>query len=294
MYFIIYPLLYLISLLPWSVIYVIGDGIYGLVFYVLGYRKEVVMKNLLIAFPDKTEKERLRIAKDFYHNLIDTFIETIKFLSISDKEFNKRYSSNIEVVNNFDNQGRNIQLLAGHFFNWEYVNFGVSRDGRLPFVAVYMPVSNKAFDKIIYNLRSRFGTVLIPAVDFRTKFKEYVKDCYSIGLAADQNPGSADNAHWLEFFGRLTPFVTGPEKGAKLDNMPVFFGHFYKIKRGYYHLQFELLTDTPRDFENGKLTQLYAARVEKAVRLKPANYLWSHRRWKWEFDPVKHAHLVVK
>jgi len=294
MYYIIYPLFYLISLLPWRVLYLLSDAVYGLVYYVTGYRKEVVMKNLLIAFPEKTEKERIQIAKEFYHNFTDTFIETIKLLSVSDKTFNKRYTSNIEVVNALYDSGVNVQLQAGHFFNWEYINFGVARDSRIPFVAVYMPISNKAFDKIIYNLRSRYGTILVPAVDFKTKFHQYVRGRYALGLAADQNPGSPLAAHWVNFFGRLTPFVTGPEKGAKLNNTPVFFGHFYKVKRGYYHIQFELLTDKPRDFENGKLTQLFASRVEAAIRLKPANYLWSHRRWKWEFDPEKHGHLVVK
>lgn len=294
MYYIIYPLLYLLSLLPWFVLYLLSDGIYVLIYYVFGYRKEVVMKNLLIAFPEKTEAERLRIAKEFYHNFTDTFIETIKLLSVSGKEFNKRYTSNIEIVNALYDTGINVQLQAGHFFNWEYINLGVARDSRIPFVAVYMPISNKAFDKIIYNLRSRYGTILVPAVDFKTKFHQYVRGRYALGLAADQNPGSPLAAHWVNFFGRLTPFVRGPEKGAKLNNTAVFFGHFYKVKRGYYHIQLELLTDKPRDFEDGKLTQLFASRVEEAIRLKPSNYLWSHRRWKWEFDQGKYGHLVVK
>lgn len=293
MFYITYPLLYLLSLLPWFVLYLISDGIYAMVFYVFGYRKEVVMKNLLIAFPEKTEEERLRIAKDFYHNLIDTFIETIKLLSVGNKAFNKRYTSNIEVVNELYDSGVNVQLQAGHFFNWEYINLGVARDSKIPFVAVYMPISNKAFDRIMYNLRSRYGTILVTALNFKTKFHEYVKGRYALGLAADQNPGSPLNAYWVNFFGRLTPFVTGPEKGAKLNNTPVFFGHFYKIKRGYYHIELELLTHEPRDFENGKLTQLFASRVEEAIKLKPSNYLWSHRRWKWEFDPEKYGHLVV-
>lgn len=294
MYYIIYPLLYLLSLLPWFVLYLLSDGIYVLIYYVFGYRKEVVMKNLLIAFPEKKEGERVRIAKEFYHNFTDTFIETIKLLSLSDKEFNKRYTSNIEIVNALYDSGINVQLQAGHFFNWEYINLGVARDSRIPFVAVYMPISNKAFDKIMYNLRSRYGTRMVPAVDFKTKFHQYIRGRYALGLAADQNPGSPLAAHWVNFFGRLTPFVRGPEKGAKLNNTAVFFGHFYKVKRGYYHIQLELLTDKPRDFEDGKLTQLFASRVEEAIRLKPSNYLWSHRRWKWEFDQEKYGHLVVK
>jgi Kdo2-lipid IVA lauroyltransferase/acyltransferase len=112
-------------------------------------------------------------------------------------------------------------------------------------------------------------------------------------LAADQNPPSDLKAHWVPFFGRLTPFIVGPEKGAKLNNTAVIFTHFYKVKRGYYHIEFENITQNPRSFADGELTKIFAQYVEKAVRSKPANYLWSHRRWKWEYDATKHSHLVV-
>ncbi|HVW58903.1 MAG TPA: hypothetical protein VHC48_02670, partial [Puia sp.] len=75
MYYFFYGLLYLVSLLPMRVLYLIADGIYGLVYYVFGYRKKVVMANLELAFPEKTNAERTRIAKKFYRNLIDSFIE---------------------------------------------------------------------------------------------------------------------------------------------------------------------------------------------------------------------------
>jgi KDO2-lipid IV(A) lauroyltransferase len=254
----------------------------------------VVMKNLLIAFPEKTEEERILIAKKFYHNFTDTFIETIKLLSVSEKTLTKRFSSNIELVNSFYDTGVNIQLQSGHFFNWEFVNLGISRFGKYPFVGVYMVISNKVFNRMMLKLRARYGTILIPAGDFKSKFHSYVKGRYALGLAADQNPGRMDIAHWVPFFNRLTPFVSGPEKGAKLNNTPVIFADFHQVKRGYYHIQFEVITTTPREFEDGQLTKLFVSYVEKTVRNNPANYLWSHRRWKWEFNEQKHGHLLVK
>ena len=294
MYYIIYPLLFLLSLLPWRVLYFLGDGIYLIVFYIIKYRKEVVFNNLLIAFPEKTEAERLAIAKMFYHNFIDTFIETIKLLSVSKSQLSKRFTSNIELVNAFYKTGVNVQLHAGHFFNWEFINLGVSLKGEYPFVGVYMHISNKVFSRIMLNLRNRYGTILVPATDFKHKFNEYVKDRYALGLAADQNPGRMDIAYWVPFFNRLTPFVSGPEKGAKKNNTPVIFANFYQVKRGYYHIQFEVITTNPNAFEEGQLTKLYVNYVEKAIRDNPANYLWSHRRWKWVFDENKHGHLLVK
>src|SRR5882757_11573962 len=81
MYYFFYGLLYLVSLLPMRILYLLSDGIYGLLYYAFKYRRDVVMGNLLIAFPALTEEERVRIAKKFYHNFIDSFIEVIKLLS---------------------------------------------------------------------------------------------------------------------------------------------------------------------------------------------------------------------
>ena len=294
MYYITYGFFYLLSLIPWPIMYLIADGFYGLVYYGFGYRKAVVMKNLLIAFPEKTEAERIRIAKDFYHNFIDMIFETIKMFSISNKELKRRFSAEPSVLNDLYDSGQNVQLECGHFFNWEIINLNIGLVSRYPFIGVYQPLSNKVMDRIMLKMRQRNGTILIPASDFKNNFHDYVEDRYAMGLAADQNPPSEFKAHWVNFFGRLTPFVVGPEKGAKEKNTAVLFGHFYKEKRGHYRVDLEVITTTPNDYAPGRLTQVFAEHVERAVRKKPANYLWSHRRWKWEFDPEKHAHLLVK
>ena len=67
----------------------LSDGIYFLIYYVVGYRKDVVFKNLTIAFPEKSDEEKIKISKEFYGLFVDTFIETIKLISISKKEFQK-------------------------------------------------------------------------------------------------------------------------------------------------------------------------------------------------------------
>jgi KDO2-lipid IV(A) lauroyltransferase len=274
--------------------FLIADAFYLIVYYCFGYRKAIVMKNLAIAFPEKTEAERVRIAKDFYHNFIDMIFETIKMFSISNKELKKRFSSNFEVLNDLYDSGQNVQLECGHFFNWEILNLYIGLVSRYPFIGVYQPLSNKVMDRIMLNMRQKNGTILIPASDFKNSFHDYVEDRYAMGLAADQNPPNEYKAHWVNFFGRLTPFVVGPEKGAREKNTAILFAHFYKVKRGYYRVDLEVITTKPNDYEYGQLTRIFAEHVERAVRKTPANYLWSHRRWKWEFDPVKHGHLLVK
>ena len=148
MYFIIYGFLYLVSLLPFTVLYFFSDGIYFILYYVFGYRKAIVMSNLKIAFPDKSEEERKKIAKQFYHNLTDTFMEIIKLISMSDKTFDKRCKGDFLIINDLIKKGKNIQLHAGHQFNWEFANLLFSRHIRIPFIGVVANVENKIFNRI--------------------------------------------------------------------------------------------------------------------------------------------------
>lgn len=293
MYKIVSGLFYLLSRLPWWLLYLIGDGIYVLIYYVFKYRKTVVLNNLLIAFPEKTAEERKQIAKKFYHNFVDTFIETIKLFSVSEKELRKRVSCNVEVLNDLYDSGQNVQIVTGHYFNWEVANLGVALNSRFPFVVVYMPLANKVFDKLIHRLRTRFGTLLVPATEFRNNFQQYARNRYALILVADQNPGNPGKAYWTHFFTKPAPFVRGPEKGAKINNTAVVYAHFYKVKRGYYRIDFELVTTTPKNYADGELTRLLVKKVEDSVRKIPENYLWSHRRWKHSEQAERYKHLMV-
>lgn len=286
MYHVVYGFLWLISLIPLRVLYFFGDCIYGLVFYVFKYRRPVVLSNLQIAFPEKTEQERRKIAKQFYHNFIDTFIESIKFISISKKQIQKRSSTDFETVNQLIAKGYNVHLMAGHQFNWEFGNAQAALTLTAPFVGIYMPIANKSLDRIFYNFRKRYGTILISATEFKKNANHPAFSTqYTFGLAADQNPGDPAFAYWMNFFGRPVPFVTGPAKGAVRNNTAVVMVGFHKLKRGYYHFSAELLAENGSSYSPEQLTVLYKNALEKVIKLDPANYLWSHRRWKYEWKP---------
>jgi Kdo2-lipid IVA lauroyltransferase/acyltransferase len=294
MYFIIYSFCYLFSLLPWRIMYLLSDIAAFILQRVVKYRVAVVQQNLAIAFPNKTILERKKIANEFYQQFTDSFIETFKLLSMSDKTFVKRFSSNAEVLNDLFATGQNVQIMAGHFFNWEFANWGVGKYSQYPFIAVYMPLSNPHFNKMILGLRKRYGSIMIPATNFRAQFQKFAtKGRYAMALAADQNPGNPLSAFWVPFFGQLTPFVKGPEKGAKLNNTAQVFVHFYRVKRGYYHSEYEVMTTSPNYFKDGQLTALYVKVLEEKIRQNPSNYLWTHRRWRYPYDATKHSNLVV-
>ena len=283
MYYIVYGLLYLISLLPWFIMYGLSDILVIIVYHIAKYRRDVVMANLAIAFPEKSEKEREKIARDFYRLFTDTMVETIKLLSLSKKNLLKKFTGDVGIINDILDKGKNLQIHAMHNFNWEIINLNFVLQLRYPFLGVYMPVKNKIFERITTGIRSRYGTILIPAPEFRVRFQEYVKKPHILTLVADQNPGTPSNAYWLPFFGKMAPFVVGPEKGARHNNTAVIFGHFFPVRRGHYSFQFKLVTMNAKELPQGELTRQFVLFLEECIRKYPANYLWSHRRWKHEY-----------
>ena len=199
------------------------------------------MNNLAIAFPEKTPEERIKIAKRFYRNFTDNFIEVIKLISISEKELNKRFTANYEEVNKLYGSVKQIEVLLGHFFNWEYANLAYSANVNYTMLTVYMPISNKIFDKLFSYIRSRFGVKVIASTNYRNEFLPYADKEHFNVLVADQNPSNPHKAYWTDFFGIKTPFVTGPEKSARLSNCGVMMANIYQVKRGYY--KSEIKTD---------------------------------------------------
>ncbi|MEP6674479.1 MAG: lipid A biosynthesis acyltransferase [Ferruginibacter sp.] len=285
MYYIIYPILYLFSLLPFFILYRISDLAAFFLRRVVKYRRFIVLGNLAIAFPEKTEAERKQIAKKFYQYFADTFIESIKLLSLSKKQLIKRSTAEFDLLNEYLAKGCSLNLVGGHQFNWEFINLLCSLEMSTPFVGIYMPVSNKALNKIFINLRKRYGTVLISATEYKNVSHDVFNRQYMFGLAADQNPGDPSNAYWIKFFGRPTPFVTGPEKGAIKNNVAVIYVAFKKVKRGYYHFETSLIAEHSAGTKVGELTMKYRDKLEQTIRQDPANYLWSHRRFKFDWKP---------
>ena len=157
MYYVVFGFLWLVSLLPLWALYRIADGIYFLVYYVFRYRKDIVMHNLDQAFPGKTAQEKKAIAKQFYHNLIDTFIETIKMISASPRMLDRRMLGNWEVINQFRDSGRSVQLHLGHNFNWEWGNIAASKNLAMTFLAAIGPVASLAFHGSAGVLRAAYS-----------------------------------------------------------------------------------------------------------------------------------------
>ena len=193
MYYLVYGFLYLLSLLPMWMLFGLSDGLAFLLYTGIRYRRAVVTANLRHAFPEKTEAERRRIARRFYRNFTDNFIETIKLLSASPEWLEKHFVlDNPELLDYFYDQGRKLQLHMGHCFNWEIANLVMPKRTRYTFLVTYMPLTNKNFERMFLRLRARTGTVLLPATRMSRAIIPYRNQQYMLVLVADQAPGGPD------------------------------------------------------------------------------------------------------
>jgi KDO2-lipid IV(A) lauroyltransferase len=244
------------------------------------------MSNLERCFPEKSHEERVRIAKKFYRNLIDSFIEVIKLLSAGQKFLEKRFTIDAATLEPLFASGKSCQMHLGHTFNWEWGQLVLTKFTKYKLIVVYMPIKNQFFEKLFYRLRTRTGNTFIPATNMRECIAPHLDTQYLLGLVADQNPGNVQAAYWMNFFGAPTPFVSGPEKGARCNNLPVVFARIEKKKRGHYHATMELGCENASALPEGQLTREYAAYLEAVIRKNPDMWLWSHRRWKhnWKED----------
>ena len=286
MYYVFYGFLYLLSLLPMRILYLLSDAIYGIVFYVAGYRKKVVMENLRRAFPEKTEEERTRIAKKFYRNFIDSFIEVIKLVSAGERWLSKRFTVDTKALDEIYATGKACQMHLGHTFNWEWGQIVLTPLTKYKILVVYMPISSKILERLFYRLRTRSGNVFLPAPQMRETIVPYLSSQYLLGLVADQCPGNMKTSYWIDFLGRPAPFASGPEKGARQGHLPVVFASIDKPRRGHYHATIQLACTDAALLPEGELTRMYVRYLESVIRRRPDMWLWSHRRWKhaWKAD----------
>ncbi|MBN8788346.1 MAG: lysophospholipid acyltransferase family protein [Terrimonas sp.] len=285
MYYILYAFFYLVSLLPMRILYILSDLMFFVVYHCISYRKKVVFKNLEKAFPEKSGAERAGIAKQFYRNMIDSFIETFKLLSASPRFLLRRVTANWEILEPMQKSGKSCQLHLGHTFNWEWGHHVLQMNTIYQVLVVYGPLSSKAFERLLLGIRTRFGSKFIPASDMKHSIAQYADTQYLLGLVADQSPGKPQQAYWLNFLNQPTAFIPGPEKAARNLNLPVLFAAISKTRRGYYHAELTIASEQPAMLKPGELTLMYARFLEDTIRKQPENWLWSHRRWKHTCKP---------
>ena len=281
-FILIYPILWLISILPFRLLYLFSDFICFLIYRIVKYRKKTVRENLALALPHLTREERNVIEKKFYHHMCDLFLEMIKTMTISDAEINKRFVfKNIDVLRNLEKKGKSIALLTGHYASYEWV-ISMNRILEIKGIAIYKRIRNKYFDKLVRDIRSRFKAYLITTKETATVMAENnaKNELCIYGFAGDQSPKS-NAVHWNTFMGIETPIHTGAEFLSKRFDMNVVYLEVQKVKRGYYEATFEILSEDVKSVPDYEITDTFIRKLEQQILKAPEYYLWTHKRWKY-------------
>lgn len=281
-YILLYPFLWLISILPFSLLYLLSDFVCFWVYNVFGYRKDTVRKNLALTLPHLNTKERLTIERKFYSHLCDMFLEMIKTMNISDKEINRRFViTNIELIKEFENKGKSVVLMCAHYASWEWL-INMAKKINYSSIGIYKKINNKYFDKLIRSIRSKLKAELVETKK-TVELMEYnerngIKAFY--GFASDQSPQLSKAKYWDTFMGIEVPVYTGGEMLAKRLDLNMVFVRVRKVKRGFYEATIVPLVEHPRDYPNYEISSLFLREVEKLIYEAPEFYFWTHKRWK--------------
>lgn len=285
-------LLYIISLMPFWVLYGIADFIFVLVYYVVRYRRKIVAKNMRESFPELSDKELKKIARKFYRNFADYIVETIKLNHISDEEIKRRMVfKNMDVIDRLFDEKRSIAAYFSHCGNWEWVpsitlwsRHTTGKD--VEFCQVYRPLKNKWYDEYMLRLRSRFNSLSFKK---KTVLRDLLllrrREMPSItGFMSDQKPSKGDESHIVKFLNHPSAVITGTEQVARKLDMAVVYFDMHKLSRGHYELEVKLITDNTSTMEPMAITDAYVKLLEETIKRNPSIWLWTHNRWKHKVE----------
>lgn len=279
-YYILLPLIYLVSVLPLWCLYLISDFLFLIFYRILGYRKKVVSKNLRNSFPEKSASELKEIEIKFYHFFFDVIVETIKTLTISPKALKQSVSfSNTDVFKKYYDKGQSIIIVMGHYGNWELGGARFALEPLHKLFVVYQPLTNKYFDQLVYKMRTRLGNGLYSKKGTLRGMAGNRSELTATAFIADQTP-SPVSAYWMDFLNQKTPVFQGTGRIAHKFKYPVVYASVKRCKRGSYTVFLEDLCPNPENLEPEDIVARFTRRLEEDIKAMPETWLWTHKRWK--------------
>lgn len=294
-YFLLRATTWIIQLFPLRVHYIFSDLFFILAYSIFRYRRSVVAKNLANSFPGKTQKERNQIARKFYHHFCDTAIETLYFDRISSTEgkYRAKYL-NPELPNGYLDHGRDVICFLGHYNNWEWFCNWPLYSTHL-FYPIYKKLKNSIFERFYLHLRSRFGAIpLERAATFRQLYSDHQKGIPTMSaFLFDQTPRIYEIHHWVTFLNQDTPVILGTEKVAQKIDAVVLFAQSIKVKRGFYEVEYQLVTDHAGVCARFEITEKCTRLLEQQINSQPEFWLWSHKRWKHKRNKNVEINTIV-
>ncbi|HTJ51621.1 MAG TPA: lysophospholipid acyltransferase family protein [Cyclobacteriaceae bacterium] len=278
-YYLVYPFIYALASLPFSVLYKASDLLFSIL-WLSGYRKKVVIMNLTNSFPEKSKEEIEALCKSYYRYLCDIILETFKTLTMTEHEARTRcVFVNQPWLDKLYEENKSFIIVMGHYGNWEWAGPSFTLNTKFQLVVIYRPLTNPYFEKMMTGMRTKFGTRITPVNQTLRDMVANRKQLTATAFIADQT-ATRDNAYWMNFLNQDTAVFTGPEKLAKKFSYPVVYMNVKRIERGYYQVTPELLFSEPNNTAEGEICEVFTKRLEKDIINDPQIWLWSHKRWK--------------
>ena len=286
MFKLFYALLYLLTLLPLKVLYVLSDLLFPLIYHVVRYRRKVVRSNLTNSFPDKSKREIIRIERKFYHYFCDVFIEAMYRINMSPQEVSRRITfENVELIEKIYAENKSAMLMMAHYGNWEWVSaMSLHLPKESPLYGVYKRLTNADFDAMTYRLRLKYN---MGNIEMRDLFKTMLQmgkasEKGVFAMVSDQSPRKDSIRFSMMFMNQPTPVIVGTEVLARKFDYPVLILSITRPKRGYYHCKVEMLSASPKDEPEFSISEKYMRRLETDINQNPELWLWTHKRWKYK------------
>jgi KDO2-lipid IV(A) lauroyltransferase len=271
----------LLSRLPLRVLYAFSTFLYVLAFYVVRHRRQVICEQLQRVFPDLSERQRQAIHKRYLRNFCDVMMEVLKSVSMSGADMVRRVQIlNVDVARRYLDAGQSVMLVTSHLCNWEWLLQGAALQLGYPIDAAYKPLHDRWAERLMLEIRSRFGARLVPAKELLADFLKRRGIVRAVAMNADQAPVSTDKRYWTQFLGQDTAFYIGAEQIARATRLPLMYMTMRRIRRGFYQGELKLLWDGRERIEPNTVTERYARTCELDVLASPADWLWSYRRWR--------------
>lgn len=275
--------LYLLSLLPLSLLFFFARLLYYLLYYVIGYRKKVVRQNLTHSFPEKSPVEIKAIEKKFFLYLAELIFEIIKMSSISKAETLRRVKfTGLEQLEAHFAAGESILACTGHYGNWELGTLALGLSISAKTMVIFKPIKNKIFETWFDCMRTKYGNVFIAMRQTLRGMATYKNEPTLLCFASDQSPTREETKYFVDFLHQQTAALLGVEKIAKSTKRPIYYFKVSVVKKGYYHVEVLPMCLDPAKMDEFAITNLHFKFLEDIIKEQPQYWLWSHKRWKFK------------
>lgn len=255
----------------------------GFFYNLLKIRRDVVFKNLAIAFPEKSEREREKIAQNSYYHFSRLILEIMCVPKMRKDEVVSLVKCNeVEELTKVYNRNNGLIILTAHFGNWEVGAMSVPAQMGTIMYPIIKPQRNPYITEWLKIMRESHGNKVIPLGPSIRNVYEVIKKGNLLGVVGDQR--GPKEGRRVKLFGRETAIYSGTAEIVSKTLTPLYVLFAAKVSDHYQAFVERIeLNDLPEDREMriNIINQKFADLLEKYVRLYPEQWFWMHNIWKY-------------